>query len=215
MNKYNILLADDYPYIIDGLKNEISQILNVNTFFTAKNGAEVLQILSNNDIDLLVIDIEMNEIDGITTINHIKQTNNSLKIIVQTGYYDIQHIKPLFAMDVNVIIDKQNIKDDLPKALKAVFSDNNYFSAHVTNTINQILKGKRRNPHKGAVPHLTRREKELLPFIAKGFSNDEVADKLSLSPNTINSHRANIYEKLDVHNAAQLYEKARYWGFMD
>lgn len=214
--KYNILIVDDYPYIIDGIKKELDTIISIDKVYTAKSGRETLNKIDKYLIDILIIDIEIGDINGITIIEEIRTKNIDMKIMVQTGYYDIQHIRPLINLGINTIIDKQNIKYDLPKAIDAMLKLQTYYSKYVHNTINQIDMWQAKAVSRKVTPRLTRREKQLLPFLVKGMSNKEIGKQanVSLSQNTVKTHRANIYEKLQVRNAAQLNEQARFWGLI-
>jgi len=214
--KINILLADDHDYFLDGLQPDIEKIKNINKIFRANNGYEILKIVENNKIDILISDIEMPELDGIKTAMKLRKTNKTLKIIFLTSYYDIQHIKPLLKLDIKVILDKENIKNEISEAINAILKDEIYYTKLIKKTVNDILKGKRKiNKNTTDYDKLTRREKELFPFFAQALSNSEIAQKVSLSPATIDSHRTNIYFKFEVHSAAEFVAKALKYGLID
>ncbi len=213
--KLNILLADDHDYFLDGLQADIKKIPNVNKIFRANTGIEVLEIVKKHEIDILISDIQMPKLNGIETVASIKKSNKQVKFIFLTSYYDIQHIKPLFKLGVNVILDKENVKNDIFKAINAVIEGENYYTKLIQKTINDILKGKQKNNIKTGVPMLTKRERELLKYFTQGFTNKEIAKKLMLSPATVDTHRANIYFKFDVHNSTKLIVKALQYGLIE
>lgn len=213
--KLNILLADDHDYFLDGLQTDIEKIKNINKIFRAKNGYEILEIVEKNKIDILISDIQMPKLDGIKTAIKLREINKPLKIIILTSYYEIQYIKPLLKLDIKVILDKENVKNEILEAINAILKDEMYYTALIKETVNDILKGKRKTIKKTAIPSLTRREKELFPYFAKGLSNKEIAKEVSLSPATIDSHRTNIYFKFGVHSAAELIAKALEYGLIE
>ncbi len=213
--KINILLADDHDYFLDGLQTDIEKIANINKIFRAKNGYEILEIVEKNKIDILLSDIQMPELDGIKTAMKLRETNKTLKIIFLTSHYGIQHIKPLLKLDIKVILDKENIKNEISEAINAILKDKTYYTALIKETVNDILKGKRKTNQKTAIPTLTRREKELFQYFANGLSNKEIAKELSLSPATIDTHRTNIYLKFEVKNAAKFVVKALEYGLIE
>ena len=149
--KLNILLADDHDYFLDGLQTDIEKIANVNKILRANNGYEVLEIIENHEIDILISDIEMPKLNGIKTARKIIEKNTNIKIIFLTSYYDIQHIKPLLILDINVILDKENVKNEISEALDAVLNNKTYYSKLINNTVKQIIKGKRKIEQKTAI----------------------------------------------------------------
>jgi len=213
--KLNILIADDHDYFLDGLQTDIENILKFNKIFRANNGYEVLEIIKNNPIDILISDINMPKLDGIKTAIILRKTNKSLKIIFLTGYYEIQYIKPLLKLDIKVILDKENIKNEIKQAINAILNNQTYYTKLIQTTVNDILKGRKKTSSKNIIPDLTKREKEIFSYLVKGLSNKEIAEKLLLSPQTIDSHRTNIYFKFEVNSATKLIVKAIEYGLIE
>lgn len=213
--KLNILIADDHDYFLDGLQTDIENILKFNKIFRANNGYEVLEIIKNNPIDILISDINMPKLDGIKTAIILRKTNKSLKIIFLTGYYEIQYIKPLLKLNIKVILDKENIKNEIKQAINAILNNQTYYTKLIQTTVNDILKGRKKTSSKNIIPNLTKREKEIFGYLVKGLSNKEIAEKLLLSPQTIDSHRTNIYFKFEVNSATKLIVKAIEYGLIE
>ncbi|MCF6241829.1 MAG: response regulator transcription factor [Bacteroidales bacterium] len=213
--KQNILIADDHDYFLDGLQIAVEQILKPEKIFRANNGFEIIDIVANNPIDLLIMDIEMPKLDGIKAIMKLHSAGKNIKTAVITSYYDIEHIKPLMRLNIAVILDKQNVKNELEFALDALLNNKKYFTEIIGKTVLDILYGKRKSNIKSAIPELTKREKEIFAYLVKAMSNKEIAEVVSLSPKTIDTHRNNIYFKFEVKNAAQLIVKAMSFGMID
>lgn len=221
-HKLDILIAEDHDFFIDGIKTYLEKIPEINKIFTALNGKEALQVIENKNIDILISDIEMPEINGIELSRKLKQEKGQIKIIIVTQFCDKSHILPLFKIKTDAIINKIDAKNEIKEAIETVLKNRNYYSKNIQETINSILLGKKEKKRIGIIPHLTRREKQLLPYISEGLSNAEIAEllekllkKIILSPHTIEGHRKNLYIKFEAHNAAQLAKKTGDLGLLD
>ncbi len=222
-NKPNILIAEDHDFFTDGIKNHLETMPETGKIFTAKNGRQSLEIIENNKIDILITDIQMPEINGIELCRKLKKEDSKIKIIVLTQFYDRKHVLPLLKIKIPSILGKVDAKTELNDAIAAVLDNKNYYSPIIQETIHSIIMGKKKiKQADGVIQPLTRREKQLLPYVARGLSNQEIVnvlanlpDKIILSPYTIDGHRRNLYMKFNVHNAAKLAKEARDFGFLD
>ncbi len=215
METVNILLADRHDYFLDGLQIDIQRFIQIDKIFRANNDVEILKIVAENKVDILIADILMPRLNGIETVIKLRRTNKDLKIVVLTSHYRIREIKPVLKLGINIILDKENVKNELIEAVNAIFDNKTYYSKLIQKTINEILQGKRKSTIKQALPSLTNRELELLPYFLQGMSNREIAEEVILSPSTIDTHRTNIYLKFDVKNAVKLILKALAYGIIE
>ena len=221
-NKINILIADDHHYFIDGIKNHLSSFENIGHIHTANNGNECLKIMENNQIDILISDIDMPKMHGIELSRKLKQEKPEIKIIIVTQFADREHILPLIKIKTDAILDKADAKNEIKNSISAILDNKNYYSPKIQELVNSIILRKKIKQKHGVIPHLTRREKEFLPYIAQGLSNKEITTKLQnlsqkiiLSPHTIEGHRKNLYLKFEVRNAAQLAKKVNDFGIIN
>ncbi len=214
--KFNILIVDDQNIFLDGLESRVKKTRKANKIFRANNGYEALDIIKNNNIDILISDIQMPKMDGIKLIMKLRENEIPLKIIVLTGFHRVQDIKPIFRLDVKIILDKEIAGSEINKAINALLKDEKYYSSFIEQTIDLILKGKRKSENKNkAIPILSRREKELFCYFLEGLSIKEIAEKNNKSSTTVEGHRVRIYEKFEVNSRSKLIIKALKYGFID
>jgi DNA-binding NarL/FixJ family response regulator len=208
----NILIADDHKMVIDGLKALLSEEDNVRVVGHALSGQQVLDFLRMNDrVDLVILDINMPDMDGIETAKHIQKNYSKTKILILTMYNKPLFIKSLVEVGVSGYILKNTGKEELLIAVNKIVTGENYFSHEVTKTIMSSFKGKSSVPE----VQLTKRECEILKLLAKALTTAEIAEHLFLSPYTIDTHRKNLLSKLNLKNTAGLVKYAIENGYTD
>lgn len=192
-----ILLADDHQMLLESLADSINQSEAFEVIGTAHNGQEVLQKLEVYAVDVLVCDIQMPILDGISTILQVRQLYPNIKILMLSMLEDAPKIKMVIQAGANGYILKKAKKTELEKAILTVARGNKYFSDEILQIL-QIQEPTQENLPAG----LTQREIEILKLIAKEFSSQQIASQLNISLNTVESHRKNIYQKLNLKNLA-------------
>jgi two-component system response regulator NreC len=202
-----VVIADDHPLILDGIKNNITKDENFKVVATFSNGKETLEFLENNTADVVLLDIDMPVMDGIDCASALMNKQNPVKIIMLSMHQDAFTIKKLIDIGVHSYLLKTVSNKELLFALHQVYKGENYFNADVTKAIlnnkpNETFK--RTKITSPLVNDLTKREKEVIRHLCKGLSNAEVSEKLFISPKTVDSHRTNIMRKLNVHNVVSL-----------
>lgn len=201
--QHSIIIADDHAMFVDGLKSILANEDAININLTAANGEQVLKYLRINTeekIDLVITDLNMPEMDGITLNKKIKEEFPQIKTLVVSMLEDPQKIKSLTEADVNGYISKNSEKRELLRAIKTILNGENYFSPHIKQlAVKALFEAKT-----SKAINLTKREKEVLKLIAQEFTTQEIADQLFLSKHTIESYRKNLISKLEVRNLAGL-----------
>lgn len=177
---YKLLLADDHNIILDGLEFLLSSDPDLKVVGKAENGVEVLKFLENQYADLVVMDINMPEMDGITCAKQLKKNHPSVKIIILT-----QYAQNTFISEVAQLVDgcllKSNTGPQLTKAVHKVMGDERYFDDFPDDETSSDVLGDR--------------EVEVLRLISEGLTSSEIADKLFISVHTVKTHRKNILRK--------------------
>lgn len=177
---YKLLLADDHNIILDGLEFLLSSDPDLKVVGKAENGVEVLKFLENQYADLVVMDINMPEMDGITCAKQLKKNHPSVKIIILT-----QYAQSTFISEVAQLVDgcllKSNTGPQLTKAVHKVMGDERYFDDFPYDETSSDVLGDR--------------EVEVLRLISEGLTSSEIADKLFISVHTVKTHRKNILRK--------------------
>lgn len=217
----NVIIADDQEVYLDGMQQVLTEAETIGVFHRALSGQQALDLMEANHVDLFITEINMPDMSGYHLIDTVRKRFSGITIIILTAYYDIPHVKPLLNKQIQIILDKVNVKQEFHKALGAMQKSKPYYSRLVRKTISKINAGKRSSRIDKSLPHLTRSEREYLHYIAYGKSNKEIAAEMYRSPSTVDSHRINIYSKFSdvcgekVNNSGKLAAKARELGFID
>ena len=191
------IIVDDHQMLRDGLKHILTEIGYISLIGEASNGKEFLQLLDVSVPDLVLMDINMPVMDGIEATRVAKERFPDLKILVLTMYSEEQYYHSMVELGVNGFILKHSGYEELERAIQAILSGNHYFSQEL---LINILKQK----STPSVIQLSKREQQILMLICKGFSNNEIAEKLFLSPRTIEGHRSELMSKTHTSNAIGL-----------
>ncbi|MEQ8338094.1 MAG: response regulator transcription factor [Cyclobacteriaceae bacterium] len=200
-----IILVDDHKIIRDGLKMYFDGNEDYVVEAEAENGIQALEILAEKSFDLVITDISMPEMDGITLAQEIKAKYPDQKVMALTMMGENQHIKHMLAAGVNGYILKNSDKSEIMNAIKTILNGENYYSGSVTKIIIDGIAGKKKPTQRLTLETpLTTREKEVLKLIVKEYSNKEIADQLFISVRTVDAHKRNLLEKTGCKNIAGL-----------
>lgn len=200
--KIKILIADDHDIVLEGYKSILSEIPNMEVVGKAANGKEVLYMLQSNLVDIVLMDLNMPQMDGIEATEKVKELFPNVKILVLTMLGDSMHIKKLIDLGVDGYLLKNSDKATLIRAIESVYEGKSFFDGEVTKTILNRFKQKIEIDDEEVF--LSDRELEIITQIALGLSTAEISEKLFISPHTVKTHRKNINFKLGIHNPAEL-----------
>lgn len=198
-----ILIADDHQLFAESLALGITAIPDLQVVATAANGREALHFLNEEQVDVLVIDLEMPEVDGLTVLRSYR---NPLRSIVVTMHASEEQRSAAFAAGAAAFLPKSTPLGDLAAAIRAV---NLGMTLRDNTTMSDILNGHRQPVLDEIASSLTSRERELLARMAEGLtSTPELADALFISEKTVKNHLASIYHKLSVSDRASAVVEA-------
>lgn len=213
MRKIRLAIIDDHAVVLDGLKTMLSAFENLEVVFTTQSAGELLNHFQSDLPDVLLMDIQMPEINGIDLCKQITKQYPSIKLVAFTSFDDSNYVKQIFRSGAKGYLLKNSDKDTIVKAIETVMRDEEYMDETIKKILLQeSITGQRRSIFD--VP-LTKREKEILKLIADGLSSQEIADKLFISLRTVETHRLNLNQKLDVKNTAGLVKEAIKRGLID
>jgi DNA-binding NarL/FixJ family response regulator len=203
MTKPNIIIVDDHLIFRQGLKSLIT-IENIATVMAeASNGKEFIELLSHQKPDLVLMDIDMPHMNGFEATRLALELQPELKIIVFTMFGDEDYYYRMIDLGVKGFILKSSGISELEKAIREVMLGESYFSNELLRKI--ISNFSRKNvPKTSEIAGLTSREMEVLKEICLGSNNEEIAQKLFISPMTVKSHRSNLLEKTGCKNTPML-----------
>ncbi len=208
MANVKMLLADDHEIVRDGLKTLIGSQHGLDIVAEAENGIQALKACGEHEIDLIIMDVNMPEMDGIEATKMIKEKYPDVKILALTMSDNDVHIRKMIEAGASGYILKNAGREELKKAVQSLMEGKHYFSDSATQSVMMELvrsKGK----SKGVGPaDITDREVEVLELIVKEHTNQEIAEKLFISVRTVDAHRRNLLQKTGARNTAGLVRYA-------
>lgn len=220
MEKIKIVLADDHELVRSGLMKLLESYKDLQIVGEAGDGLEAVEKTKALNPDVLVIDLSMPKLSGIEATKIVRKECPNVAVLVLTMHQNEEYVYQILKSGAGGYILKEAGKDELAAAIRAVAKGEKYFSTRVSEImVNGFLRrGSSRDEklspgNEGANDLLTRREKEVLSLIAEGLNNQEISEKLFISPRTVDTHRTNIMQKLDIHDAANLVKFAIEHGF--
>lgn len=207
-----LIIADDHRIVRDGLRSLLSGEEEITILGEASDGEEALTKTRELNPDILIADISMPLINGIEMTKMLAQENLSTRVLILSMHDNEDYINQAIEAGASGYLLKDSNKEELLKAIKSISVGETYFSGEVSkillNKYLSVSKQKRLKIEAEEKLELTKREKEILRFISDGLSNKEIATKLFVSTRTIDTHRYNIMQKLNVKNAAELVRLA-------
>jgi DNA-binding NarL/FixJ family response regulator len=220
MRKTRVLIVDDHDVVRSGLKALLRTSEDYAVVGEAADGEEALRQVEELTPDIVLTDISMPRLDGIGATRLITQRHPQVKVIVLTVYEDEEYVYQILRAGASGYLLKNASKNQIFEALQAVTAGERFFSPGISRLIVEgfLKRAATQEPAEPIPPPggvLTKRELEVLRFIALGLTNREIAEKLFLSFRTVNTHRANIMQKLDIHDTAGLVRHAIATGVVD
>lgn len=210
MKDIRILLVDDHQIVLDGVKALLDDLDGFDCVATANNGQKALDLLKVFDIDVILMDIDMPVMNGMEATKAVKRDFPNVKVISLTQHSERGMVKQLLACGSDGYLLKNIDQDELAMAIRKVNGGQNYFSSEVTMSL--ACKAVEKSST-GADVEITEREIEILTLIAEGFSSKQIGEKLFISSRTVDTHRTNLMNKLDIHNIAGLIRFALKNGY--
>ncbi len=209
--KLKIILADDHRLFTDGLAAMLKSEKDFEIVGVMVTGYEVLDFIKQNQTDIAVRDINMPGLNGIEAARKLRELRPEIKIIALTTHDDREHIKEMLRAGASGYVLKNATRNELAEAIRTVAGGNTYLSKEVkdslmSNYVDQLHHHKE-NPNEEVII-LTPREIELVKLLAKGLSNDQIADQLHISVRTVETHRKNVMHKTKSGNLAGLMKYA-------
>lgn len=205
-----ILLADDHQLVRNGIKMFLESESDFEVIGEAKNGVEVIKKNIELEPDLILLDISMPEKNGLEAAPELLQAPHAPKIIMLSMYLDEQYINSCMEAGVHGYIHKGADKEELINGVKKVMEGVSFYSKEVRDVmVNNYITSLKKKKQQLAHPkiNLTKRELEVVKLIMKGYTSNQIAEELFISNRTVDTHRANLMQKLDVKNSIELINK--------
>jgi two-component system nitrate/nitrite response regulator NarL len=207
--KIKLLLVDDHPIVLDGIKSHLCAQADFEVVGDAANGQEALRKAKLTLPDVVLMDISMPHMNGIEAMGNLRKQVPNAKVLILTMHDSKEYIAQVVRSGARGYLLKDSAPAELVRAIKAVHGGEVYFSPSVSKVlIEEMADGNKRSLDAPAPPPLTDREREVLSLIAEGLLNKQIADRLGIGVRTIETHRERIMRKLDIHTVAGLTKYA-------
>jgi DNA-binding NarL/FixJ family response regulator len=202
MGAYTIILADDHAMFREGIRKIIERIVGTVIIGEVNDGLELLELLKKSSPNLVILDISMPNLRGLEAIREIKKSYPQVKVLVLTMHKKKEFLRQALRDGADGFLLKEDAGGELIRAVQTVRNGGNYLSPLLAGLLTSLAL------EEGKTEVLTRREKEVLKLLAEGKRTKEIAAALYISPYTVRRHRANIMEKLNIKNLADLVKYA-------
>ncbi len=204
-NTKNIVLAEDHRLLREGVKALLHSRKDFQVVCEAENGIEAIRCVEKHAPDLILLDLSMPKMSGLSVIKEIKSRFPEVKILTLTIHESDQYVLEAFQSGADGYCLKDASKDELLIAIESVLNGKTYISPGISEGVMVgYLEGKKTLKTSTTWDNITQREKDVLKLIGEGYRNKEIADFLNISVKTVEKHRANIMKKTDLHNVSAL-----------
>lgn len=197
-----VFIVDDHNVVIEGILSLLQNSDENVVVGTAQNATNCLYFLEKNKVDVILMDINLPDMNGIDLCKEVKKTYSEIKILALSTFNQISYINKMMSNGASGYLLKNITKDELQQAIYTVMEGRTYHSFEV----NEIIKIAKNNAR--SLPILTKRETDILKLVAAGLTNPQIGEKLFISTDTVDSHRKNLHSKLGVNNTAMLVRYA-------
>ncbi len=203
--KITICIADDHTIFRDGLRRLLSLESDFQIVGEAQDGTEVTDMLKDKNPDILLLDLKMPGLDGLSLLQRMQNQKLKTKIIVLTASDDEGEYVQAMKYGTCGIVLKQTATDLLIKSIRKVYDGEIWLDARTTAAVmRQFASPTEPNPRERDKPRLSNREREIVGFVAQGFKNKEIAERMFISEQTVKNHLHNIFDKLGVSDRLEL-----------
>ncbi|MGD2271906.1 MAG: response regulator transcription factor [Desulfobacterales bacterium] len=200
-----IIIAEDHRLFREGIKALLESNPEYEIVCEAGDGLEAIRCAQEHKADLMILDLSMPRLGGISALRDIKRQSPEIKILVLTIHQSEQYVLETFEAGAAGYCLKDAGRKELRMAIETVLAGNTYLSPGISEIVMEgYIEGRKKLKNKTTWDTITQREREVLKLLGEGYKNKEISDLLHISVKTVEKHRANIMSKLDLHNAAAL-----------
>ncbi len=196
-----VMLADDHALMREGIKHLLEFDGSIEVIEEASDGLECLEKLKRVKPDILLLDINMPDMNGIEVLEELKRKNNPVKILMLTVHSEVEYLVKAVDIGADGYILKDSGSIELKQAINVIMTNESYIQPSLLPALNSRLIN--RDIDKEKLESLTKREIEILTQVAGGMFNKEIANNLDISERTVKNHISNIFKKIDVSDRTQ------------
>ncbi len=207
--KIRVVIADDHPIVRDGLRKLLSLEDDLEVVGEASDGREVLDVVQALEPDVLLLDLRMPNLDGLSALQALQQSKKKTRVIVLTASEDKNEFVQAMKLGCSGIVLKQTAPELIVKSIRKVHAGEIWLDSHTTAAVMRQFSaagdlsspGNGRNRERSP---LSQREREIVALVAQGYKNKEMAEKMFISEQTVKNHLHNIFDKLGVSDRLEL-----------
>lgn len=196
-----VIIVDDHKMIREGLKQLLELDKNISVVGMASDGEECLSLLKKKKADILLLDINMPNKNGLDILSEVKERKIEIKVIMLTVHNEVDYLLRAIEIGADGYILKDAGSAELIHAIETVMSGESYIQPDMIPMLNSKMVV--RNSDKEKIKSLTKRELEVLILVSEGMFNKEIANKLNISERTVKNHISSIFKKIDVADRTQ------------
>lgn len=200
-----VILADDHTLVRAGIRRILESQPQFEVVAEAPDGPSALDALDRYEADVLVLDLNMNGLEGIDVLRQAKRNNPEMRVVILTMHAGREYVARAIAEGADGYLLKDSAVQDLAAAIEAVIAGGTFFSPAIQQQMAEMVRD---SGHRQGLQGLTEREREVLTLIARGLSTKEIAASLDIGHRTVETHRANLMRKLGVKSVALLTQVA-------
>jgi len=204
----SVILVDDHVIMRDGLRQLLEAESDIEVVGEADNGRDAVKLALQKNPNIVIMDIAMSDMNGIEATRQINSGNPNIKIIALSMHSERQIVVGILRAGASGYLLKDSSSIELVEAIRTVHLGRKYLSQKISDIVLQEISDVKKDTDEIGVDLLTNRECEILQLISEGNATKKIAEVLFISPKTVESHRANIMEKLNIHNIPELTKYA-------
>ena len=206
--QYSVVLADDHVLIRHGLKNLINQNKQYQVVGEVSDGEEVLRLLKKELADLVIMDITMPKMNGLEATEIVKRRYPRTKVLMLTMHKTKEHFSQAMSAGADGYLVKDDSDKELIEAIETIRKGKTYLSPFFAESFTEDVIQAYRTDEGSLIKKISKREKEVLQLVVDGHTSKSIAEKLNLSPRTVDSHRSNLLKKFDLKKSVDLVNYA-------
>ena len=207
MMRKKVVLADDHQFLLDGIMTILKEMPSVEIVATAQNGFELMDVVARQKPELVILDLNMPGYDGLQCLKKIKNDFSETKVLILTNYSQPELVEDVKKMGADGYLIKNSSAAELKAAVTSVLSGGKYYPS--ANELKSVADDSYFFDEFLKKYQLTKREVEIIRMVCQEMSTKEIATQLYLSELTINTHRRNVFRKLEIKNVAGLMNFAK------